>query len=93
MGAGRARERAAGPERTLACLELAVLLVTTPAGPVAALLDRGHEHHTGPALSRIAFPELPRMERSELILPDGGRTAPTTGFGRAWLESGSDSRA
>jgi hypothetical protein len=40
-----------GPERTLACLELAVLLVTTPDGPVAALLHRGDEHHMGPALS------------------------------------------
>jgi cell division protease FtsH len=40
-----------GPERTLACLELAVLLVTTPHGPVAALLHRGDEHHMGPALA------------------------------------------
>jgi hypothetical protein len=103
-----------GPEQTLACLELAVLLVTTPTGPVAALLHRGDEHQMGPALSvqatspieglarsflaelktlmdvhdvyrgqlitveatrhggsRIAFLERPRMERSELVLPDG----------------------
>ena len=40
-----------GPERTLACLELAVLLVTTPHGPVAALLHRGDEHQMGPALA------------------------------------------
>ncbi len=103
-----------GPDRTLACLELAVLLVTTPDGPVAALLHRSDEHQMGPDLSvqatspveglarrfladlkalmdvhdvyrgqlitveatrhggsRIAFLERPRMERSELILPDG----------------------
>jgi cell division protease FtsH len=40
-----------GPDRTMACLELAVLLVSMPEGPVAALLHRGDEHHMGPALS------------------------------------------
>jgi cell division protease FtsH len=40
-----------GPDRTLACLELAVLLVTTTDGRVAALLHRGDEHQMGPALS------------------------------------------
>jgi hypothetical protein len=40
-----------GPGRTLACLELAVLLVSAPDGPVAVLLHRGSEHFDGPALS------------------------------------------
>ena len=40
-----------GPGRTLACLELAVLLVSAPDGPVGALLLRGREHYDGPALS------------------------------------------
>ena len=40
-----------GPDRTLACLELAVLLISTPDGPVAALLHRNDEHHSGAALS------------------------------------------
>ncbi len=40
-----------GPHETLACLELAVLLVSTPGGPVAALLHRGDEHRPGAALS------------------------------------------
>ena len=38
-----------GPDRTLACLELAVLLVSTPDGPVAGLVHRGDEHHMGGA--------------------------------------------
>jgi ATPase family protein associated with various cellular activities (AAA) len=40
-----------GPGRTLACLELAVLLVSAPDGPVGVLLLRGREHYDGPALS------------------------------------------
>jgi cell division protease FtsH len=40
-----------GPARTLACLELAVLLVSAPEGPVGVLLLRGREHYDGPALS------------------------------------------
>ena len=40
-----------GPDRTLAGLELAVLLVSTPDGAVAALVHRGDEHQMGPALS------------------------------------------
>jgi cell division protease FtsH len=34
-----------GPSRTLACLELAVLLVTAPEGQIAAFVHRGREHH------------------------------------------------
>lgn len=55
-----------GPERTLACLELAVLLVTTPDGPVAALLHRGDEHHMGPALSIQATSPVDGLARSFL---------------------------
>jgi cell division protease FtsH len=40
-----------GPGRTLACLELAVLLVSAPDGPVGVLLLRGREHYDGPGLS------------------------------------------
>jgi ATPase family protein associated with various cellular activities (AAA) len=41
-----------GPGKTLPCLEVAALLVTTPGGPVCALVNRGDEHHMGgPPLS------------------------------------------
>jgi cell division protease FtsH len=39
-----------GPGRTLACLELAVLLVSAPDGPIGVLLLRSREHFDGPAL-------------------------------------------
>ena len=42
---------AVGPGTTLACIELAVFLVSTPAGPVALLVNRSHEHHGGPPLT------------------------------------------
>ncbi len=42
---------AVGPGRTLACLELAVLLVSAPEGPVGVFVLRGREHYEGPALS------------------------------------------
>ena len=35
---------AVGPERTLACLAFAVLLVSTPKGPLALFVRRGQEH-------------------------------------------------
>jgi cell division protease FtsH len=40
-----------GPDRTLACLELAVVLATSPDGPLCALIHRSSEHHGGPPLS------------------------------------------
>lgn len=40
-----------GPDKTLACLELAVLLVSSPDGPLGVLLHRGNEHHGGPELN------------------------------------------
>jgi SpoVK/Ycf46/Vps4 family AAA+-type ATPase len=40
-----------GPGKTLACVELAVLLVSTPDGPVGLLVNRAHEHHEGPPLA------------------------------------------
>jgi hypothetical protein len=42
---------ATGPGKTLACIELAVVLLSTPAGPVALLVNRSHEHHGGPPLT------------------------------------------
>ena len=42
---------ATGPGKTLACIELAVFLLSTPEGPVAMLVNRSHEHHGGPPLS------------------------------------------
>jgi ATPase family protein associated with various cellular activities (AAA) len=42
-----------GPNEVLACLDLAVLLVTTPDGPVAVFVRRGEDH--GPMMpSRVA---------------------------------------
>jgi ATPase family associated with various cellular activities (AAA) len=55
-----------GPDRTLACLELAVLLVTTPEGPVAALLHRGDEHHSGAALNVQATSPVDGLAREFL---------------------------
>jgi hypothetical protein len=40
-----------GPDSTLACLELAVVLVSSPDGPLCVLLHRANEHHGGPPLS------------------------------------------
>jgi hypothetical protein len=40
-----------GPNRTMACLEFAVVLVSSPDGPICALLHRSDEHHGGPPLS------------------------------------------
>jgi hypothetical protein len=40
----------AGPGRTIACLELAVLLLSTPDGPVALLVNRSPDEHMGPPL-------------------------------------------
>ncbi len=40
-----------GPGRTLACIELAVLLVSAPDGPIGVFVLRGREHYDGPALS------------------------------------------
>ena len=40
-----------GPGRTLACLELAVFLVSMPEGSLCMLLNRSEDHHGGPPLS------------------------------------------
>lgn len=40
-----------GPGRTLACVQVAVLLLSTPDGSVAALVQRGEEHTGSPALA------------------------------------------
>lgn len=40
-----------GPRRTLACMQVAIVLLTTPDGPVAVLVQRGEEHSGGPALA------------------------------------------
>src|SRR5829696_1581043 len=37
-----------GPERTLACLELAILLISSPDGPIAFFVRRSGEHGMGP---------------------------------------------
>ncbi len=34
-----------GPGRTMACIDFAVLLITSPRGPLAAFLHRGEENH------------------------------------------------
>ena len=105
-----------GPGRSMACMDFAVLLITTPDGPLAAFVRRGDENpfargsdiqlqvaaaereraegfiadlqrpdrrarrlprpgDHGPQLawraSSVAFVERPRMEASELVLPDG----------------------
>ena len=107
-------EAPVGPNRTLACLAWAVLLISGPDGPLCVFVRRGEEHGPMPGLvvqavgrepeaalrfladlrelmdrndifrgqvitieadrrgaRNVAFLERPRLDRSELILPDG----------------------
>jgi hypothetical protein len=56
-----------GPARTLACVELAVILLSTPDGAVALLVNRSHEHHEGPPLAVQAASPVEGLAQAFLV--------------------------
>jgi cell division protease FtsH len=60
-----------GPERTLPCLDLAFILLSSPDGPIAALVNRSDEQHGGPPLSvQTASPQAGLAQRFLADLQD-----------------------
>jgi cell division protease FtsH len=55
-----------GPGKTLPCLDLAFVLLSTPNGPIAALVHRSDEHHGGPPLSVQATSPTPDLAQTFL---------------------------
>ncbi len=62
-GAPEYVEEAVGPKQTLPCLVWAILLVTSPAGPMVVLVRRGEEHGPSPGISVQVLARDPEAAR------------------------------